>query len=333
MASVRYEFDEANRLMIHDVREALQPRRVVEGRVTIDGRNRLQYRARRAPGTAGRAAVSDVLLDGVWRLSPRHELGMMLHPTQTHDRQELFVRGSIVEATANALVVSLAQRQGDGRLGSQRVALSGRWQADERNRLTFLVAKSDGTEDRLVFDGAWEVNQRRQLVYRYEQPSSGRRRAVRTLTLSGAWGVSTPARLAYRLSASDRSALLFEAAVQRADASAGRLDYTVGVRLSTGRTIRRTVTLFGQWTLRRNLSVSFELASPDGRRRRLAFQGALGSSDRRQLTVRLSQPDGGPLGASVTFSRAFLKNDARWFARLQRDDGDTQLLGGLQVRF
>ncbi|MBI3088599.1 MAG: hypothetical protein HYY91_06945 [Candidatus Omnitrophica bacterium] len=335
MATARYEFDELNRLVIHDPLDAAQPRRVVEGRVMVDRRNRLQYRARTKAGTSGRAGESDVTLDGTWLLSPQHELGLLLHPSREHDGQQVFLRGSLADVKANALVVSLAHRSRDGRRTSQRLSLSGRWQADERNRLAFLVAKADGTDDRLVFDGAWTVDRTHRLRYRYEEPQAGRRRrAVRMLEFDGAWDLRPGARLAYRLGATDRSTFEFQAALQSPTLNArdGRVVYQLGIRLSDGRTVRRTATLFGVWKLHRDFALSFEMAYPEGRRRRLMFEGQVGVLSRTRLSVQAVSRQGEPLGFAVTFSRAFLQ-DARWFVRLQREGEDARLLGGVQVRF
>lgn len=334
MASVRYEFDELNRLIIHDPLDAAQPRRVVEGRLQLDRRNRLAYRTRTKSGSQGKPGESDVLLDGAWTLSPTHELGLLLHPSEDGEGQAVFLRGSLVDAKDDALVVSLAHQGRDGRRASQRLSLSGRWQADEGNRLTFLVSKADGTDDRLVFDGAWTVDRTQQLRYRYEQPPAPGRRAVQTLAFSGAWDIRPGSRVAYRLGATDRSTFEFQAALQSPtlNAADGRIAYEVGVRLSDGQEVRRTVTLFGAWKLNRDLAVSFELAQPAGGRRRLAFEGTATVLTRNRITVQLSDSQGEPLGFSVTFSRSFL-NDAEWFVRLQRGDGDTRLLGGVRIRF
>ena len=326
MATVTYEFDELNRLVIRDPEEALEPRRVVDGRLALDRTNRLSYQVRSKPGSG------DVLLDGTWTLSPQHVLGLLLHPTDAIDGQTVFLRGSVVDVRDDALIVSLTRRTREGRRTSQRLALSGRWQADARNRLTFLVAKADGREDRLIFEGAWDVDRTRRLVYRLDGP---RRGALHTLEFSGAWDLRPGARLAYRLGADSRSAFEFQAALQSPTLQAreGRISYQIGVRLSDGRTIRRTVTFFGVWKLNRNLSVSFEMAQPSGGRRTFAFEGEVQASSRASLSVQVRARDGEPLGFAVVFSRSFLQDTAQWFVRLERAGEETRVLGGVQVRF
>lgn len=335
MARVHYEFDELNRLIIRDPKDALRSRRIVEGRLSLDRKNRLHYRTRAKAGSDGGAGTSDVLLDGTWTLSPTHELGLALHPGEELGRQKVFLRGSIVEAHDHALVVSLTRRTRDGQRTSQRLSLSGRWQADARNRLAFLVAKADGAEDRLVFEGAWEVDRTHQLRYRFEQAQAGRRRALQTLEFSGAWDLRPGARVAYQLGADARSAFEFQAALQSPNLNArdGRIVYQIGIRLSDGRTIRRTVALFGAWKLHRDLSVSFEMSQPSGGGRTLTFEGTAAVASRASVSVQLRSRDGEPLGFAVVFSRSFLREEAQWFLRLERAGEDTRLLGGVQGRF
>lgn len=333
-ASLRYEFDELNRLIVRDPSDLLQPRQVLDGEVAVDRHNRLRYVLRRTPG--GTAAGSrEILLDGTWRLSPDHRLGVVLHPQEARARQTVFLNGTMVDVRDNALVVSLWRRGQEGSRASQTLSLSGRWQADARNRLTFLVSKSDGSEDRLVFDGAWAVDRRHQLLYRYRQSQGARRAAqIHVVRFSGWWELRPNARLAYQLALESRSAFEFQASLQSATLNArdGAIAYQVGVRLSGGRLVRQRVTLFGAWKLNRDLSVSFEMPYADGRRRALTFKGAYTFLTRHTVSVQLMSRQGEPLGVAVTFSRSFL-DDAQLFLRLQRLGRETQVLGGVQVRF
>lgn len=332
---VRYAFDELNQLIIRDTHQALTPERLVEGRVRIDRQNRLRYRARRAPAAGGGSGRDDYALDGTWTLSPSHQLGVLLHPSREGEEEAVFLKGSLVDVKDDALIVSLAHRTREGEPTSQRAALSGRWQADDRNRLTFLVAKADGAEDRVVLDGAWMVDARQQLLYRYEEPQSGRRRAVvQTLRFAGRWELASSSELAYRLDATDRSSFRFRVALQSPtlNAADGRIAYQAGIQLSDGRTISRTVALFGTWKLNRDLSVSFELPDAGGRRRAFTFSGRYAWRSRHAVSVQLSRRDGQPLGIAVTFSRSWV-NDKTLFLRLERMGEDARILGGVQIRF
>jgi len=138
----------------------------------------------------------------------------------------------------------------------------------------------------------------------------------------------------YRLDAEGRSAFAFQAALQSKSLNAreGRIAYQAGIRLSGGRTVIRSVVLFGAWKLNRDVSVAFEVPYADGRRRAITFKGVVTFRDRNTIAVALSDRRGESLALSVTFSRKFL-DDAELFVRLQRSAEDTQLLGGVRVRF
>jgi len=343
---VRYELDELNRLIITDPRDAVQPRRVVEGDIRIDPQNRLVYRTRTKPQPDGRPPEQDYVFDGTWRLTRDHRLALALHHREDGSRQELFLKGALVEARNHALTASLARHGRDEAVTAQRVSLSGRWQADARNRLTFAVDKADGTEDLLAFEGAWAVDGNHELRYEYQQSLDSARDSLRSraarqrqttthaLRFSGTWDLPQHSRLVYRLDADSRSAFAFQAALQSdtLNAREGRLAYQVGIRLSGGRTVVRNIILFGAWKLHRDLSVSFEVPYADGRRQAITFKGAYSFRDRNTLLVALSDRRGEPLQLSVTFSRRFL-DDAELFLRLQRSAEETQLLGGARVRF
>lgn len=339
---LRYEFDKLHRLVILDALDAVQPRRVVEGRVSVDPKNRLVYRARTAPARAGGHAPLDYVFDGTWRLTPDQQLAFALHHSEDTRRQndrtpyrvpgqreQLFLKAAVVGAAGHSLSAVLDHGQGPS-AASQRISLAGRWQADAQNRLTFQVEKANGRTDELVFDSAWELGPRSEIRYHARRPARGV--AVHAVRLAGSWGVTPDSQLVYRLEGTTRSTLAFQASLQSRTLQAreGRLAYQLGIRLSGGRTVTRHITLFGAWKLHRNLSVSFEL--PGSRRQAATFQGTATFFSRNRLTVALSDRRGEPLKAAVTFSRAWME-DAEWFVRAQSQGREAQVLGGVRITF
>lgn len=327
---IRYEFDNLNRLVILDPGDVLQPRRVIEGRVTVDPKNRLAYRARTAPPRASGHAPLEYVFDGTWRMTDDRQLAFALHQRDGSSRDETFVKAAVVGATGHSVSAVLDHGQGP-RAATQRISLAGRWQADAQNRLTFQVEKANGRVDELIFDGAWELGPRREIRYQVRRPSRGA--PERAIRVTGSWEVSPESELVYRIDGSTRSTLAFQASLQSRTLHAreGKLAYQIGIRLADGRTIRRQVVLFGAWKLHRDLSVSFEM--PGTRRRQAAqFQGTYIFRDRNKVTVALADRRGEPLQLAVTFSRRWM-DDAEWFLRLQRTERDTQVLGGVRVRF
>lgn len=272
-------------------------------------------------------------MDERWRLTPEHELHLGVREAGSRWRWR-HLNATLTSTSAHALTVTLQQRGHDGRLTSQRVALSGRWQADRRNRLTFLAARADGAVDRLTLAGAWEVDGQ-ELRYQYaRQDRAGRIVGRHALTFAGSWELVHATRLAYRLEGATDSAFVFRAAVRTPSLRArdGRIVYGVGVELSQRRQVHRRVTLFGIWKLHRDLSVSFEASRPRGRRLSLRFQGTVALTTRDAVTLALWDLDRRALGLSVAFERRWFK-DAEWFLRLQRAGDEAEVMAGVRVRF
>ena len=298
--SVRYGVDEQNRLLIR-TDDPLRPERVVEG---------------------------------VWKLTGRRELAFVFHEGQTNRPKTLYLKSTLAQAEAHTLVFAL-RRGEDGASVAQRLSLSGRWQADRVNRLTFLVEKADGSADRLTLQGGWEVGAHHELVYRYTRPSDGLGRGeTSTLVFDGAWDITRADRLTYRLLGFSDSAFEFRASLQSPSllAREGRIVYQAGIGLARNRTQRRRITLFGTWKFHRDLSVSFDIPYAGGRVEAIRFEAAYALGARNQLSVQLRNSRRRPLGLTVTFTRQ-LTRDANLFLRLRKEAEDRSVIGGVQVRF
>lgn len=341
---LHYTVDAANRLWVREAgpAERLRPVRILEGAFAVDRRNRLRYLTEFASTSdADGSPVPRVIdLDGTWSLTPRHTLVLTLRETRRHARQTLSLNAALLRADSRTLVFGLSRRAGEAGPPVQELRLSGRWEADARNRLAFLAERADGGADRLTLQGGWELGPHHALTYRYRRRAAGRS-AEQILSFEGAWDVTRANRLVYRLSGSRDSAFEFRASLQSPSlvAREGRLAYQVGIGVRGGR-ISRRVTLFGAWKLNRDLSVSFEVPYAGGRVQAIRFEGVASPGPRNQIAVALSTSParwGGasrrePLGATVTFSRELIP-DARLFLQLRRDAEERSVIGGVQVRF
>jgi ketosteroid isomerase-like protein len=328
---LRYQFDEANRLT---VRGRLRPVRVVEGRVTTDPQNRLVYRVDDASRAGDPDAPHALTLDGDWSLTDEHGLALTLRERSGAGRQRLYLNGALTGAEANALIVTLARGTSAADAeDSQRVVLSGRWRADVRNRLAFLVQKADGSEDRLTLQGGWELDEHHQLVYRYRRLAVDRRAESHTVVFDGAWDIPGASRLVYRLAGSSASAFEFRASLRTRSlmAAEGRLVYEVGLGLTRGPR-RQQVSLFGTWKLNRDLSVTFEVPYAGGRVQTIRFEGTYSLSPRDRISVALKNSRRQSLGISVAFTRELIA-DASLFLRLRKYAEETSAIGGVQVQF
>ena len=335
-ATVRYAFDERNRLVVRGPRDGAdeaRPTRIFEGSVATDWNNLLVYHL---SSDGGREQPGQTFnLDGTWRLTPDHDLALTLHGTEERQRQTVFLRGAIVKAEANALVFALRRWDGGGLDTAQRLTLSGRWRADARNRLTFLVEKMDGSEDRLTLGGGWEVGPHHELVYRYRRRATpGRGREEHRLAFEGAWDITRGDRLVYRLAGSQDSAFEFLASLQSPSllAREGRIAYQVGIGVSGDRVQRRRVALFGTWKLNHDLSVSFEIPYAGGRIEAIRFEGTYAVGPRNRITAALRSSRRERLGLTVVFTRELVP-DANLFLRLKQDADERSAIAGVHVRF
>ncbi|MBI3321446.1 MAG: hypothetical protein HYZ91_04170 [Candidatus Omnitrophica bacterium] len=337
-SSVRYAFDETNQLVVRerDGRTGrLMSRRVLEGAVTVDRANRLIYHVRTDSGSPDPSVPTTVVLDGTWTLSPDHELALRPHDESRPDQQTLTLRGALVQAQADAAVFALQPREGDGARSVQQLRISGRWAADADNRLSFLVERADGLEDRLTLQSGWEVGPDHALRYRYRRRATTRHLSgEHALTFEGAWDLTDAHRLRYRLSGSRNSSFDFSTSLESPDVLArdGRLVFRVDIGRSGGNRQRRRIVLAGRWTLRRDASVSFEIPYADGRVQAIRFEAVMALSRRDRVSLALHDSRRRPLGLTVTFTHELMP-DAKLFLRLRKDADETSALGGIQVRF
>ena len=298
---------------------------VLEGRVRTDARNRLIYQV----------GAKRLALDGTWALTASHDLAFTVRARGPQASQTVYLKGALLVVEANALVVAVEQAQRPDAPPAQRAALSGRWSADAKNRLVFSVERADGAEDRLTFQGGWEVGPHHEVLYRYRQRATSTRTAEeRTLIFAGAWDITGADRLVYRLAGGSGSAFEFKAALQSPSLQArdGRIIYQVGIGASGGRTHTQRIALFGTWKLHNDKTVSFEIPYAQGRRQAIRFGATYAFADRNEVAIELYDRRKQPLGILVMFSRQVLE-DARWFIRLRKEGKDAEALAGVQVRF
>jgi hypothetical protein len=298
----------------------------------MGARNRLVYQV----------GAQRLVLDGTWALTRHHDVTFTARASGTSPSQTVYLKGALLKAEANALIVAVQQEERGQAAPHQRLSLSGRWSADAKNRLVFSVEKADGAEDRLTFHGGWEVGPHHELVYRYRQRSTSRRNTdEQALIFAGAWDITGADRLVYRLTGpagggagSGDSAFEFKAALQSPSLRArdGQIVYQAGIGLSGGRTKTQRIALFGTWKLHKNKTVSFEIPYAEGRRQAIRFGATYALAEKHEVTLELYGRRRQPLGIVVLFSRQFLE-DAQWFIRLRREGKETEALAGVQVRF
>ncbi len=260
-------------------------------------------------------------IDGTWQLTKRHQLQYR----RRGGSQEILLTGDLVVAEPTALVGLFKEQSEDGEVTSQLLSLRGRWQADERNRLSFLVEREKGLEDRLTLEGGWELNEANEILYRY-QPD------LQMLRFQGHWDLGDSKWLTYVLDENSDSTFRFRGAFQTPSilAKEGQIRYQVGVEVE-GKKRLNVVTLFGAWKLSRDLALDFEMAVGGVSSRTIRFGAAYQIDSKDALSARLTTREGQPLGLEVIFTRDVMKGQA--FVRLVRSLEETAVEGGFRFRW
>lgn len=287
--------------------------------------------------------------EGKWELSPEHEVVYRERRRQAGDlrlesgandgragyEREATIKGSLVAAEPDALVISVTtqeeldpnpQRIGtaSARAGRSRpirrvvtglVKLSGKWELDDKNRITFCIKRGLAKYDKLTFQGAWEINDNFQVTYAFEarpvlegSGKLGKRRRVtkvsQELLFEGRWDISEKNRLTYLIGIDSESAFRFRGAFEGSAqpqwlgtasaktrrsrpirsilAKKGEIRYQAGIEYKTSRGTRKrmkqAIILFGKWKFSDDMALSFEIEYADGRRSEIRLGAELSLS-------------------------------------------------------
>ncbi len=279
--------------------------------------------------------LNDLLEDdkttkGKWELTPNHTLQ---YKSKDLD-EEIKLSGTLIAAEANALVFAVTERQKDQKIVTCIHKLTGTWRANPQNQLVFEVEKESGKKDTLTFKAGWDVNDRHEIVYTYDQVNlKTKRKEARELVLKGAWDISEKNRLTYSVGGDASSVFRFRGTFQTKSilAKKGEIRYQLGVEVA-GKPKTQTVTLFGKWILSRDLNLSFEMATGDKSKKTILFGGTYSVSDSADVTVNLKSQEGKPLGVELILTKGIFNGDGQTFIRLQRSIGDSRMEAGMKFK-
>lgn len=287
---------------------------------------------------------------GEWELSPGHDLTYK----ERRSEKEAGFKASLVAAEPDALVISVTMQEDENRTVTGLVKLSGKWELDEKNRITFSVKRGLGRYDKLTFQGSWEINDNFQVTYTFETrqvlAGSGkhRRRVARTtqeLVFEGHWDISEKNSLTYMIGVDSDSEFRFRGTfgTQSILAKEGEIRYQVGVEFKTSRgatkRLTKTVTLFGKWKLSDDLELSFEIECADGRRAAISV-GVVLDLERFQercpllpdeVTVNLTSRKGDPLGVELVLTKDLFDGNVQTFVRFRESLRETAVEAGIKI--
>lgn len=115
---------------------------------------------------------SKIRFVGNWKLDLNHDLELELTETKNQIKGDrLTLKGEIISNDADTLAFEIASLDKRGQSHIQLLRFSGSWQADEFNRIIFIV-KKDPAADTLTLESVWQLNNNQQVTYTYEKNSA-----------------------------------------------------------------------------------------------------------------------------------------------------------------
>lgn len=274
--------------------------------------------------------VDGEIVRGHWELTPDHELQYRRDGLD----EEIKLKGALIAAEPDGLVFSVTERQSDQEIVTSLGKLTGTWGLNPANQILFEVEKESGRNDVLTFRGAWKVDDNREVVYGYRQTGlKTKTKQTQELVFKGHWDISGKHRLTYYLGTDSGSAFRFRGAFQTKSilAKKGEIRYQVGVEAGGRRRIQ-TIILFGRWVVSRDLNLSFELATADGRKT-ITFGGEYSLDNVRRVTVNLRSAQGDPLGIELILTKDIFQGDGQTFVKLQKSLEESSIEAGVSFRW
>lgn len=335
-AKVGYSIDPFNRLVIRHKRARI----ICDGLFSNDQRNRLAYHLNEPPAWRRIYNLpSQVKFEGKWRLSPDHNLELAL----TRDKgrlsgERLLLKGEIISVDNNALAFAVTSLDKEGFSHIRIIRLYGCWQADEYNRITFLVKKSF-TPDILTLKGIWRINQNQQVVYSYEKKGlKSKERILKNLVFAGFWEIDSEKRLTYILEGSSKSRFDFRIQIESPNLypKNGAIKYRLGIGIKgQGSYKENVIYLYGAWKLSRLLGLIFQMEYDKGNIHAINFGTDIALSRKDKIIFSLKSRKDEPLGLNIVFSRKFLKeHDAELYLRLRNIlNRNSSIEAGLKIPF
>jgi hypothetical protein len=333
MQKIRYEFDPHNKLVVKG--SGLRGvRKVLDGQFRISGKNQLTYHIK-APVPDNTKSPHQLKLKGSWSLTKDHQLSFTLDKWRRETfGDQLTIQGEIIDVQKNLFMFATTTRTKQGLLSTYILELTGSWQADALNRLTFKVEKEGGSFDSLTFNGAWQINKKYQIIYSYQkQALTQKDKEIHTLIFKGYWDIKDKARLSYVLDCDSSSGFDFRT-------SAGLfkdnyIKYELGIGLSGKKeALKRIVTLFGNWKIKKSLGLVFEVEQGGRRIQSIVFGAEAKLTDRDSVSFNIRNSlNNKNIGAELELSRDIFKQDGQAFLRLLQLKRESTVMIGIGFRW
>lgn len=334
-AKDRFSIDKSNRFIIKRKNKALS----VNGRFSVDRYNRLIYWLNEPISWRKKYDLSrKITLEGNWKLNKNHDLEFNLAERIGEGQDKpMVLRGDIISTEKDNLVFEIKSIDKRGLSRLQLIKLSGSWQADELNRVVFIVKKK-ALADTLTLRGSWQLNRNQQVIYTYEKADLKRKtKTLHTLTFAGFWQINNRNRLVYIFSSGSKSQFDLRAQLESPNLypQEKTIKYRIGVGLKRGAPdLPKIISLYGAWKFHRRLGILFEMDYGRQGLKAIQFAGEIHLNKKNEFVISLVNNKRQPLGITVTFSRRFLKGfDAETFVRLKKMAQESAVEAGVRIPF
>lgn len=327
MEKLKYEFDPHNRLTVTNT--ALRGvRRVLDGQFKISGHNTLTYHVK-SPIPSDIKAPHQIKLKGTWSLTKDHQLRLTLDKLGRETLGDtLTLQGEILDVKNNSFLFAVSTRTKDNLPFIYILEVVGFWQADEHNGLTFRAYKERSKFDSLTFDGTWQIDENYQVTYSYQKERLLRKsKKIHTLIFKGYWDIMDKARISYILERDSLSGFNFNARV--GTFKEDYIKYELGIGVSRKKKpVKRTITFFGKWKVRKNTGLAFEVRKGGKRIQDIVFGAKVKLTDKSMAGFNLKNSLNKEIGAELELSRDIFKGEGQVFLRLLKTRGESAILAG-----
>jgi len=331
----RYIVDSSNRLVIKRRREEL----LADGRFAVDSNNQLMYWLNEPAAWRRLYDLPEkISFKGDWRLNPNYDLELNLNETNDQCKGDcLVIKGEIISTDQDVLVFEVKNLDRYGLLHVRLLKLSGFWQADDFNRIAFVVRKKT-SPDIVTLEGVWQVNKNQQIIYTYEKTDlKTKTKSISTLNFEGFWQINSCERLSYILSHSSNSRFDFRVQIESPNLypKEGAIKYRLGIGLRAKRLFQeRIISLYGTWKFSKKLGLSFIIDYGQGKVQSIEFCTDIYLTRKDEVVFSLSNKRKEPLGIRITFTHRFLKKyAAEVFLRIKKSQKEAGIETGLRIPF
>jgi len=327
---ISYEIDPHNRLIVKKtgkVSRVAGYRKILDGRFKIGKDNSLIYHIKKSSQID---VPQQIKLSGSYSLKNDKNLVFTLNKWNNQVQGNKFIiKGRLLDAKDDELSFTVGTRDSDGNRKIYILKLSGAWQANKHNRLSFNVKREKGAIDNLTLEGSWKINNNNEIIYTHTESHLKRKvNILNTLTFKGHWDISKKNKISYILNKDINSGFDFEVGFVRALKSG--IEYKISIG---GVPKEKTVTLSGRWKLNKKLGLLFEVPYEKSRIKAITFGADCKLTKKDTLEFRLKSALNEDLGASLKLSRKILKDQGKAFIEALKQGKEVSITAGIGFRW